>query len=456
MTAAESKLDRSPATPGAPMAFRPAPVWRKAVLLGTAAGIRMQGPDLIVVVARVRPSGATNLASFTIADFRNRPAAEWRAEFDRELKSRGIADIVATVLLPRGDAIVRVAHFPGVADKDMQSALSLELDTLHPYGDEPVEWGWTRLGGAKAGKVLIAIVRSATLQKYEALFREAGIPVSGVTVSASAVYSALRLYSIPPPEFLTWTLLDAPGGDACEVYGESVSRTLFSAAAEGFIGEALALGAAELRLPDTAEATPLDSVLPHPRNSQPADPLAWAAALAGAVPWIARPANVLPPERRQSISRGRLIPTFVLAGCVIAVVIALALQKNFAERQYLKELNAQIAQLQPRAARSSALDRRIAQAKASTELLDRFRARTKDDIDIINELTRLLPPPTWVNLLEIHPDNVIIAGEADQAASLLKVLDTSSFFRNSEFAGPVGRNGSNESFRIKTVRRKPQ
>ncbi len=146
----------------------------------------------------------------------------------------------------------------------------------------------------------------------------------------------------------------------------------------------------------------------------------------------------------------------MLAVFVIAIVIALAVQKQFAQRQYLKQLNQQIAQLQPRAARSSAIDRRIATAKARINLLDRFRARTKDDLDIVNELTRLLPPPVWISALDIHADNVVIAGEADQAAPLLQVLDASPLFRNSEFGAAVGRNGAFESFRIRTMRRKPQ
>ena len=85
----------------------------------------------------------------------------------------------------------------------MASALALELDTLHPYGDEPVNWGWSRIS-PKSGAVLIGIVRAATLERYETLFRDAGIPVSGITFSTSAIYSALRLYSVPPSEFLTW------------------------------------------------------------------------------------------------------------------------------------------------------------------------------------------------------------------------------------------------------------
>ena len=450
MTAAESK----PVTPaGASPAFQPAPLWRKCALLGTGVGIYVDGANLRVAVARVRPAAAQNPAMFTIRDFRTRPAVEWRAEYQRELKSHGISDVAATVLLPRGEVIVRVAHFPGVADKDMPSALALELDTLHPYGDEPVNWAWSRIASAesKSGPVVIGIVRSVTLERYEALFREAGIPVSGITFSASAIFCALRLYSVPPPAFLTWTM--------GEIYGESPSKALFSAEAPGSIPAALALGAAELRLSDSAQTVPLDTVLPRPgrgAEGEPLDTLAWAAALAGAASWVSRPANLLPPERRETISRGRLIPTFILAVCVIAVVIALALEKQFAQRQYLKQLRSEITRLQPRADRSKTVERRVALAKTRIDLLDRFRARTKDDIDIVNEITRLLPPPVWLNTLEINADNVVIAGEADQAAPLLKVLDASPLFRNSEFGTVVGRNGANDVFRIKTMRRKPQ
>ena len=58
------------------------------------------------------------------------------------------------------------------------------------------------------------------------------------------------------------------------------------------------------------------------------------------------------------------------------------------------------------------------------------------DLDVLNELTRLLPPPVWTSAVEIYPDSVVISGEAEQAAPLLKVLDSSPLFQNSEFAFP--------------------
>jgi Tfp pilus assembly protein PilN len=461
MTAAESKL--VPTSPGqtnpgdqAPTP-KPAPVWRRAVLFGSSAGIRVEGANLRVVAARARPGGAKALASFVIHDFRTRPAAEWRTEYLREMKQRGVADLAATVLLPRDEVIVHVAHFPGVADKDMQAALSLELDTFHPYGEDDVRWAWTRL--STAGTVLLGIARTAVMERYETLFREAGVPVSAFTFSASAVYCALRLYSQPTGDFLSWC--EAPdGAEGGEVYGESRNRAVFSAQADESLPRALAMGAAELRLPDEAAAQPLDSLLPRSRNRAaaigPADALAWAAALSGSASLVSKPANLLPADRRETVSRGRLIPTFILVACVILVGIALALEKQYADRRYLNELNAQITQLTPGGLRSKAIDNKIATDKARIELLDRFRMRTKDDLDIVNELTRLLPPPVWISSLEIHPDNVVISGEADQAAPLLKALDSSPLFRNSEFGMAVARNGTNEGFRIKTMRRKPQ
>jgi hypothetical protein len=65
----------------------------------------------------------------------------------------------------------------------------------------------------------------------------------------------------------------------------------------------------------------------------------------------------------------------------------------------------------------------------------------------------LLPPPVWTTSVEIYPDSVVIAGEAEQAAPLLKAIDASPLFEKSEFALSVTRSAQAEQFRIKTMRR---
>ena len=73
-------------------------------------------------------------------------------------------------------------------------------------------------------------------------------------------------------------------------------------------------------------------------------------------------------------------------------------------------------------------------------------------MDVLAEMTRILPPPVWLNLLDLNRTQVIIAGETDQAAPLLKLIDASPLFRSVGIrrAAHAGRNG--ETFRIRTNR----
>src|SRR5205814_7626970 len=64
----------------------------------------------------------------------------------------------ATVLLPRREVIVRQVSLPGVAAKDIDGAIRFQLDALHPYGEDEVAWGWSRL---PFGAVLLGIARRA-------------------------------------------------------------------------------------------------------------------------------------------------------------------------------------------------------------------------------------------------------------------------------------------------------
>ena len=129
---------------------------RKLMALGSGVGIGIGATDLEVVAAKVRPSGVQVLGRLMIASYASRPAAEWGAEYARFLKSLGASYLSATVLLPRRDVIVRHVSLPGVATKDIDGAIRFQLDTLHPYGEEEIAWGWSALG---YGAVLVGVAR---------------------------------------------------------------------------------------------------------------------------------------------------------------------------------------------------------------------------------------------------------------------------------------------------------
>lgn len=428
------------------------PQLRKWLAVGTGAGIEMGEQDLTVMVTRVRPSGTRMLGAGTIARFRERPAAEWGSEYTDFMKRLGGGHLAATVLLPRRDVIVRQLSLPGVSDRDLPAAIQYQLDSLHPYGEDEAAHAWCRIG--RAGAVLVAIVRRETLERYIGLFSEAGIKVAGFSFSGAAVYSAARLISKPP---LGGFLAVHEAADALEIYGESEARPIFSAEFEVPRERAAALAAAELRLPAESEPVEIASLLPAPRPV-PADydfsrsTMAYAAALAGACPLLALPLNLLPPEHRTATSRAMFVPTAVLVLLLVGALVALASITPIEDRKYLASMEREIARLEPMVKKAASLDRAIDKARARARLLDDVRRRSKTDLDALAELNKLIPPPAFVNGLEMNRGTVVLNGQAEQAAPLLKAIDNSPLFQESEFTVPIARAGKNEVFRIRSNR----
>jgi len=443
MTAAESVASRA----AAPMRTY-APLQRNWLVFGTGFGIAIGAQRLDLAIVKSRATGPRLVAAGSIEDFRSRPAAEWGAEVMRFLDAAGERSLVATALLPRDEVIVRTLRLPGVPDKDVAAAIELQIETLHPYADEEISWAWAR---ASRDTVLIGLVRKALLDSYETLFSEAGIGLAAVTFSSAAIHAALRIWSAAPASLLCF--IDDEGGRT-EVYGESEARPLYSAEFSFAPERALSVARSELRLPPNFLGRGLREELPAaPKN---ASPMAYAAALSGSAPFVAKTVNFLPRERRASSTRRQyLLPAVLAALALIGALAAFVIVPALEQRRYLDALNNEIQRLEPAAARAQSLEQRIAAGRARIGSLDEFRRRTQADLDVLNELTRILPAKTWTSSIEIYPDNVVIAGETEQAGPLLKLLDSSPLFQNSEFALSVTRNttGQMEQFRIKTIRR---
>lgn len=421
--------------------------------IGSGVGVEIAGDDLRVVVARVRPGGVEVLGAALIGRFRARPAAEWGAEYAEFLRKTGESYLAASVLLPRSELVARHLLLAGVESNDLANAVRYQIDSLHPYPEDEVVWDSAPLAGA--GSALVAISRRETVERYSELFVQAGIKVAGFTFSAAALYSASRLLARPDPDGLV--ALDQRGEEV-EVYGESPSQPVFSALFEAEPERAATLAISQLRVSPDVQLTPLTELLPVPRRvpeefSVAEWPLAYATALAAACPRQGLKINLLPLQSRSASSRAMYIPTAVLAGVLLILSGILLTQSLLADRRYLAVVDAEIARLEPQVKRSQAAEKATEQARGRVIQLDGFRNRPKADLDMLLELTRQLPPPVWIEGMDLNREVVNLSGQADQAAELLKILDQSKFFRNSEFTSPISRVGTGEIFRIRTQRR---
>jgi Tfp pilus assembly protein PilN len=339
-----------------------------------------------------------------------------------------------------------------VSDKDLAAAIRFELDSLQPYADADSVSNWSRIG--KTASIAVGIVRRDVIGRYSTLFAEAGVKVSAFTFSAAAVYSALRLYAAPPHGGIVALTQQE---DELEIYGESPTWPLFTARLDAALERARDLAISELRLaPETAPVA-IEDALPKPIAAPPdvdlsRTALAYAAALSAAAPRTALAVNLLPAEQRQVSSRLRYAPTAALASLVILMTAAALAYPGYAERRYLQLVQAEVHKLEPRAKEAATLDRLIATSRNRSQVLDNFRRQTQDDMDALDELTRLIKSPAWLNSLQLTRTAVSLSGETEQAAPLLKVLDGSRQFKSSDFALPIARTGGNETFSIRSTR----
>ena len=428
---------------------------RTLFAFGTGVGIEIRPQDLAVTMTHVRPNGVKVAASTVIRNFRERPAGEWGSEYLRFLREHGGSHLAATVVAPKREVIVRQIALAGVAGKDLAAAVGYQVETLHPYGEEDVAFGWQRV--SENGTALIGIIRRAALDGYMEKFAEAGVAVACFTFSAAALHGAVRLFAAPPAKGLLATA-EMENGEI-EVYGESPSWPVFSAQFDLPAEKAAALAASELRLPPDTTPLRIDQILPTPVNAAgefdfSRSTISYAASLAGACPRLAAVANLLPEDKRSANSRIIFLPTAILGTMLLLVAGAVFGYSRIEERRYVATLEAESAKLQPQVKRIATLDKSLEQARARARLLDEFRGRSKYDLDTLNELTRLLAPPIWTNHTELNRDSVTLTGEAEQAVTLLKLVDSSPYFRDSAFAFPIAKAGTIEIFRIRAIRRR--
>lgn len=438
------------------------PLLRKALRFGSGVGLSLGNEGIRAVIVKVRPTGPVLVAETFIESFSGRPAAEWGGELQKFLATNEAVPYAALALLPRHEVLLRLIHLPGLTDEDATAAVRLQVDALHPWGDEEeVSYDAQRLDGSPTWAV--ALARKERIDYYSDLFTEAGIRLAGVSFTASAVYHATRLFDAQQAgrRLAVERLCAGPDGTV-EVYGESETKPLFSAQFDAAVERAVSLSAAELRTEAPEEIEDLFTLLPQAVSAPDSMDLsdrarsmrapAYAAALAAACAHLGEPLNLLPEALRRGKSKAMYIPTMALAAILLLSLVGLAIEGRWLDGKHRERLQAEISRLEPAAKRLEALDRQTAALAERIRLIDGLRKLGGSDLDVIREVNRLLPPPAYVQQLSMDGQTVFVAGEVENAESLLKAFDASPLFRETEFTMPLNRGQSGETFRLRTKR----
>ncbi len=173
------------------------------------------------------------------------------------------------------------------------------------------------------------------------------------------------------------------------------------------------------------------------------------------------PFNLSPADRRQGVRRGRrarrlpgrrhLLPAEDGAGprrlllvfngilALLAVgLLGVGLALPLLEKQrIITALEPQLAAARRAALVANGLRDEIAQATERLDLAVREKRVRVKLLDVLQEITRLLPDDTWLQELEVTGTEVQMRGETPSAAQLVGLLEASERLRNARFRSPV-------------------
>ncbi len=147
--------------------------------------------------------------------------------------------------------------------------------------------------------------------------------------------------------------------------------------------------------------------------------------------------DLLPHEQRPR-SRGAMSrPQTVLLLAMVLTLCAALILPLWQQRQLVIDLMPQVESAQRQAEQVLALREQLDQAILSGQFLAERRQARPPAINILRELTELLPDHTWVEQLDLRETRLEVRGESQDAGALLAQVENSPLFSGASFGAPI-------------------
>lgn len=152
-----------------------------------------------------------------------------------------------------------------------------------------------------------------------------------------------------------------------------------------------------------------------------------------------QPINLLPESARQQRPDTARYVNLALGVVVLALLIGVIALPMLNKLQVIDLLEARAEMVTGKAEVTRRLREEVQQLGADARFLADKKQATPLTLEIIDELTRLLPDDTWINRLDIKGQEVQIQGESASAAALIPLIESSDLLDNPRFRSPVTR-----------------
>ncbi len=395
--------------------------------------------------------------------------AQWVSLITTFISKNEVNGERVSVSIPREKALVRFLRLPLATKENLRKVLEYEAPKLTPFDKEAFFFDYQVLKEDAEWVYLMAVfVKKDDLEPYLNLLKKVGIQPLSIQIPA---VSALNLFfyhegdkgnevsvllDVNTP-FYEMNILE--GKEWKESFHlplpqEKQEERILHTFQRGNLKEpslsramffVYGLDATEKALPNFQEtdgmkgvaSPPMDGIEVGPDETLPDYIYSSIGLPLTGLTDTRLKVNLLPVEMRKKVREiGK--PVFLILLC-LAVVLGLTWGGRVYSR-YQKELESLRAEVKKRKPEVEAVEKLQKQRTELTAEMAEFEKITREavsEVEILGELTQLLPASVWIWQYKFSGREIEISGFADSASELIPLLDKSPLFERVEFLAPV-------------------
>jgi general secretion pathway protein L len=158
--------------------------------------------------------------------------------------------------------------------------------------------------------------------------------------------------------------------------------------------------------------------------------------------------NLLPESRRpRPPGASQLVNPFI-AGCLAALCFLWLLIPLYQQQRQYQSLQPLVAEAQQQAEQTRLLQQRLERLIDDSTFLSQKQRLMPDTLQLMNELTLILPDDTWVNQLQIKEGSLMLRGRTAATTAVVQLLEDSPLLQNVRFRSPVKPDAQGERFHL--------
>ena len=463
-------------------------------LFQSCLGIDLRKDGVVLSLLRKSLSQVliTASGSFTFSEEKGKEEreAEIISTIQGFLSSQHLSKDNVIVALPREKALMKIVEMPSAARENLRTVLEYELGKHIPFASDEVFFDFQVLEERDGVlRILLVAMRKEEVNEYLELFNRIGIRPVAIEIPSTAAANlfyydhpqagqgAIALIGIEKDFFdfhvyemgllkedllASFSSEEDKTRDLAEAYRVVSLKGLgpregkqnffvYGSEASEILVEKLRLGLS----PEMALAQSFRRVqMANGLQKIPGSYASIGLALRGLskTRWSI---NLLPLPLRKKVSRFGIYLAMVLS--VIALVLAgiWMVHPLLQARKELSRISTEVKDKKPKVDAIEVIQKEKALLEKGIHEFEALRAEEISKLEILKELSEILPATVWVWNVKLKSKDVEINGFANSASDLIAILDKSSLLEKVEFSSPVtkerrlfGEQSEKERFRI--------